>query len=69
MKPVRLASALTIAAVLLLPVVATAQQKKPQGEPQRAFETMDIRVINIDVVVTDRKGNNIHGLKKSDFRP
>ncbi len=67
MKPVRLASALTIAAVLLLPVVATAQQKKPQGEPQRAFETMDIRVINIDVVVTDRKGNNIHGLKKSDF--
>ena len=67
MKPVRFAAALTTAAVLLLPIVARAQQKKPQGEPQRAFETMDIRVINIDVVVTDRKGNVIHGLKKDDF--
>jgi VWFA-related protein len=66
MMSVRFAAALT-AAVLFLPIVATAEQQKPQGEPQRAFETMDVRVINIDVVVTDRKGNPIHGLKKSDF--
>ena len=62
----RFTAALT-AAVLLFPIAATAQQQKPQGEPQRLVETMDVRVINIDVVVTDRKGNVIHGLKKSDF--
>ena len=66
MMPVRLTAALT-AAVLFLPVVAAAQQQKPQGEPQRLVETLDVRVINVDVVVTDRKGNPVHGLKKSDF--
>jgi VWFA-related protein len=66
MMSARIAAAVT-AAALLLPLTATAQQKKPQGEPQRLVETMDVRVINIDVVVTDRKGNVIHGLKKSDF--
>jgi len=67
MMPVRFAAALT-AAVLFLPVTATAaEQQKPQGEPQRLVETLDIRVINLDVVVTDRKGNPVHGLKKSDF--
>src|SRR3954454_6165926 len=67
MMPVRFAAALT-AAVLFLPLTATAaEQQKPQGEPQRLVETLDIRVINLDVVVTDRKGNPVHGLKKSDF--
>jgi len=66
MMSLRFAAAMT-AAVLFLPIVATAEQQKPQGEPQRAFEVMDVRVINIDVVVTDRKGNPVHGLKKSDF--
>src|SRR5256885_15197468 len=28
---------------------------------------MDIRVINVDVVVTDKKGNPITGLTKDDF--
>jgi VWFA-related protein len=67
MMSARVTAALT-AAVLLLPIAATAQQQKPQGEPQRLVETMDVRVINIDVIVTDRKGNTIHGLKKSDFQ-
>lgn len=67
MMSARFTAAVT-AAVLLLPIAATAQQQKPQGEPQRLVETMDVRVINIDVVVTDRKGNTIHGLKKSDFQ-
>src|SRR3954447_10265396 len=66
MMSARIAAAVT-AAALLLPITAIAQQKKPQGEPQRLVETMDVRVINIDVVVTDRKGNVIHGLKKGDF--
>jgi len=65
--PVRLAAAVTLAAAFFLPTAATAQQQKPQGEPQRLVETLDVRVINVDVVVTDRKGNPVHGLRKSDF--
>jgi VWFA-related protein len=30
-------------------------------------ETIDVRVINIDVVVTDKKGNPVTGLTKDDF--
>jgi len=67
MMPVRLAAAVTLAAAFFLPTAATAQQQKPQGEPQRLVETLDVRVINVDVVVTDRKGNPVHGLRKSDF--
>ena len=68
MKPVRFTAALASAVLSLLPVIASAQQKKPTGEPQtRLVDVVDVRVINLDVVVTDRKGNPIHGLKKSDF--
>jgi len=68
MKPVRLAATLT-SAILLLPHAASfaAEQQKPKGEPQRLVETIDVRVINVDVIVTDKKGNVIHGLKKGDF--
>jgi VWFA-related protein len=47
-------------------VIATAQQQ-PQGELPQLTETIDVRVINIDVVVTDRKGNPVQGLNKKDF--
>src|SRR5579864_4096610 len=30
-------------------------------------ETIDVRVINVDVVVTDKKGNAVTGLKPEDF--
>ena len=33
----------------------------------KLVETVDVRVINLDVVVTDKRGNRIHGLKKEDF--
>jgi VWFA-related protein len=42
-----------------------AQQNS--GEQQKLVETVDIRVINIDVVVTDRRGNPIKGLTADDF--
>ncbi len=68
MKPVRLAATFT-SVILMLPATATfaAEQQKPKGEPQRLVETVDVRVINVDVIVTDKKGNVIHGLKKNDF--
>ncbi len=68
MKHVSLAAALT-SAVLMFPCAASfaAEQQKPKGEPTRLVETVDVRVINVDVIVTDKKGNVIHGLKKNDF--
>jgi VWFA-related protein len=35
--------------------------------PPPLVETMEVRVINLDVVVTDKKGNRITGLTQDDF--
>lgn len=56
---------------LILATLAPARaQETPAAEPEgipRILETIDVRIINIDVVVTDRKGNPITGLGKDDF--
>lgn len=49
----------------LTPVAA--QQEQPPDEIPGFFETVDIEVINIDVYVTDRKGNPVTGLTIDDF--
>ena len=59
-------------AVVLCAAAAMAQQQ-PQPQPEsneipKLTETMEIRVINVDVVVTDKKGNPVTGLKKEDFQ-
>jgi len=39
-----------------------------QQKPERTYgETLEIRVINVDVVVTDRNGKPVTGLAKDDF--
>ncbi len=54
-----------LAALLLAAAVpASAQQ---DDLPAVFTETIDVRVVNIEVVVTDRKGNRVHGLEASDF--
>ena len=65
---------LTIAAFLSLPLAAQQPPAPPEspaelqpGETPRILETIDVRVINVDVVVTDRKGNPITGLTRDDF--
>lgn len=66
----KLVTSLTLAVSLLLPLTLAAQEQQPdqpQSEIPRLIETVDIRVINIDVVVTDRKGNPITGLTRDDF--
>ena len=59
---------LILAALVLLaaavPAPAPAQQ---QDLPAVFSEVIDVRVVNIEVVVTDRQGNRIHDLKASDF--
>jgi VWFA-related protein len=62
----RLTSAVLIAALTTGPLLA--QQKTPTGEMPKLVENIDIRVIGVDVVVTDRKGNSVTGLTKDDFR-
>src|SRR5205814_1372753 len=37
------------------------------AQEQKLAETIEVRVANIDVVVTDRAGNPVTGLTKSDF--
>jgi VWFA-related protein len=44
----------------VIPSVANAQTK--------LVETIEVRVTNVDVVVTDKKGNPIVGLSKDDFQ-
>lgn len=57
------AAALAITAPLL------AQEPEPEGTPDvpPILETVDVQVINIDAVVTDRRGNIITGLTIDDF--
>ncbi|MGZ7042809.1 MAG: VWA domain-containing protein, partial [Thermoanaerobaculia bacterium] len=63
---------LITAAVAAIAAPILAQQTpppstQPSGEVPKLVESIDVRVINIDVVVTDRKGNPITGLKQDDF--
>ncbi|MBV8516482.1 MAG: VWA domain-containing protein [Acidobacteria bacterium] len=46
---------------------AVYAQKQVDPEPPRLVENIDVRVINVDVVVTDRKGNPVRGLTQDDF--
>ena len=54
----------TLVVGLLCTTTAIAQPAPPLP---KITETIDVRLINIDVVVTDRKGNPITGLTKDDF--
>jgi VWFA-related protein len=58
--------ALSIAAALAVPLAA---QKKPAADPEMAplSVNIDVRVIDFDVVVTDKRGNFVPGLTKDDF--
>jgi VWFA-related protein len=61
-------AALPLCALLAAP--AAAQQQAPaQQEPQSLFgEQIEVRVVNVEAVVTDRQGNRVPDLKPSDFR-
>ncbi|MCY3972177.1 MAG: hypothetical protein OXG74_19765, partial [Acidobacteria bacterium] len=53
-----------LAVTMLLAAAASGQQ---QDLPEVFSEVVDVRVVNIEVVVTDRKGNRVHSLKASEF--
>lgn len=66
---------LLVFAALVAASAASAQQPQPKPKPaappaneiQKLTESIDVRVINVDVVVTDKKGNPVTGLTKDDF--
>ncbi len=59
-----------LAALFALPAAA-AEAPAPPAEPpggQTAFgETIDVRVVNVEVVVTDKQGNRVTGLGPEDL--
>lgn len=60
---------LRLLAVLLAALPLAAQQPPAPEEPASIFgETIDVRVVNVEVVVTDRQGNRVTGLGPGDFR-
>jgi VWFA-related protein len=54
------------AAVLLAAFLAVAPLTAQTQLPQLG-ETIDVSIVNVDVIVTDRRGNHIRGLTAADF--
>ena len=63
MKPSGWLVSLACAAWICAAPVLTAQEAPPVFG-----EELEVRVVNFEVVVTDRKGNRVSGLKPEDFR-
>ena len=49
----------------IVPLATAAAQQ--QDLPAVFSEVIDVRVVNVEVVVTDRQGDRVHGLRVSDF--
>ena len=58
--------AFIVATALALPLPAQRQNTQEPQTP-RIVETYDVRIINVDVIVTDRKGNFVPNLTAADF--
>jgi VWFA-related protein len=54
-----------LAAAIAIP--AGAQKKNTEPELPRLVENIDVRIIDFDVVVTDKRGNFVPGLSADDF--
>ncbi len=59
---------LLIAALTAGPLAAQQKSQQPPAEMPKLTENIDVRVIGIDVVVTDKKGVPITGLTKDNFQ-
>jgi len=67
----RLSNLWAIAAVSVLSLPLMAQepaQEPPRGEVPVVSETIDVRVVNVEAVVTDASGKPVRGLSAGDFR-
>ncbi len=65
----RIGTALLLAAGLSASVSASAQGPGASAEPVSAFgDVLEVRVVNLEVVVTDGEGRRVPGLQRGDFR-
>jgi VWFA-related protein len=55
-------------AVLLSILSLSAAVARAEDTPPSFGESIDVRVVNVEAVVTDRQGNRVSGLKPEDFR-
>jgi VWFA-related protein len=55
-----------VLAVVFSPLLAIAADQQQPAAPQ-AGETIEVSIVNLDVVVTDKRGNRVHGLTRDDF--
>lgn len=64
-----LAAVVLAAAVLALAVLASAVRAQDAGSREELFgETIDVRLVEVEAVVTGRDGKRLYGLRPSDFR-
>ncbi|HEV7784501.1 MAG TPA: VWA domain-containing protein [Thermoanaerobaculia bacterium] len=69
MKRVILPTAFLSCALALGSGVVLAQKTPPRPQEEPVFgASVDVRVVNVEVVVTDKDGNRVKGLKPGDFR-
>lgn len=62
-------AALSLVVGLGWPLSAAGQMPAQAPPPELFFgEEIDVRVVNLEVVVEDRSGNRVHGLEADDFR-
>lgn len=54
--------------VVLVVLLVSAAVPLPAAEGPRLGETIDVSIVNVDAVVTDRQGNPVRGLTKDDFQ-
>ena len=47
--------------------LAAQQPAQPAGEDETFFESIEVNVVNVEVVVTDRTGKRVTGLTREDF--
>jgi VWFA-related protein len=61
---------LTVPVLLLASLLPAGAQQQPQGQTSQSVfgEQIEVRVVNVEAVVTDRQGNRVTGLKPGDFR-
>ena len=64
----RTATLAALFSLCLAPGATVAQPRSaPEAAPSTFAETIDVRVVNVDVWVTDRDGNPVTGLAADDF--
>jgi len=53
--------------LLLLSIAVPIFSAAPTPAIPHAGETIEVSIVNVDTVVTDRQGRRVHGLRKEDF--